>query len=142
LEIFYEKEAKMIEDNWYNFSCKSTSKKPQIATNNKQLFYFYDNIDKKQINIDEQFFKKTQTWIDKRNKIININVKLDRTLNGKQIVCEDENSIGRSIEKETLNILCKLHLLFNQIITLNINFYSENLKIRQSLHDYRLLLFS
>lgn len=32
---------------------------------------------------------------------------MDRSLNGKTINCESENSIGKSITNFTLNILCK-----------------------------------
>jgi hypothetical protein len=83
LSLYYEPNEDLIEDKIYNFYCDKKS----APNTNDYTIYVEDG--------EQRVYNEYLT------------LKMDRSLNGKTIFCESENSIGKSVVNHTINIICK-----------------------------------
>ena len=89
LKIQHEPDTQLVEEKEYEFKCLSNSNPDAYL--NSSMIYLAEN-----------------------KKILSINgsltLKMHKNLNGKTLICQNENSIGKSAINYTLNVHCKLFL--------------------------------
>ncbi len=93
LKIQYEPQIPLQEEKTYDFKCISNSN-------------------------PDAYLNSTLIYIAEDRRVLSINgslrLQMNKKLNGKTIICQNENSIGKTTINVTLNVNCKLKLITNK----------------------------
>ncbi len=64
----------------------------------------------------EAYLNSSMIYLAENKNILSINgsitLKMNKNLNGKTLICQNENSIGKSVINYTLNVHCKFYFIF------------------------------